>query len=159
MVVITGGEPCIHDLTELTHALRTAGHKIHLETAGAFSIRGTFDWITLSPKEQKLPKKSNLQRSNEFKLIVDKPGAIQFWEDQLGDQFDNRPIWLNPEWSRRKEPAILKEINAAVKEGTFAYRAGYQLHKLYQVDEEDRRSKPAIELRLPAQLREQTPCF
>ena len=148
IVVITGGEPTIHDLTELTQALNTAELPVHLETAGAHTIRGSFDWITLSPKEWKLPKPENLERANEFKVIVDKPDVIDFWEETIGSGYSDRPVWLNPEWSLRNDPEILARINTAVKSGVHAYRAGYQLHKLYKVDEEDARTKPATELRL-----------
>ena len=36
--VVTGGEPCIHDLVPLTDALRSVGLSSHLETSGAFEI-------------------------------------------------------------------------------------------------------------------------
>ncbi|MGK0176927.1 MAG: 7-carboxy-7-deazaguanine synthase, partial [Lentimonas sp.] len=58
--VITGGEPTIHDLTNLTEELHAVGQKVHLETSGAFAIKGTFDWITLSPKRWKLPLAENI---------------------------------------------------------------------------------------------------
>ena len=74
--VITGGEPAIHDLNPLTDALHAIGQPTHLETSGAFPIRGTFDWITLSPKRWKLPLDENVTRANEFKLIIDRPEAI-----------------------------------------------------------------------------------
>jgi organic radical activating enzyme len=35
IVVITGGEPLMHDLTELTKELQAAGLKTHIETSGA----------------------------------------------------------------------------------------------------------------------------
>jgi 7-carboxy-7-deazaguanine synthase len=148
IVVITGGEPCIHDLTELTHALQEADLTVNLETAGAYPIRGSFDWITLSPKEWKHPLNENLALAHEFKVIVDKPETIEFWETTLGDQLSKRPVWLNPEWSQRADPLILRTINSAVKKGQHDYRAGYQLHKLFAVDEEDSRSKPTTQLRL-----------
>lgn len=148
VVIITGGEPSIHDLTELTNALKEVNLPVHLETAGAHPIRGTFDWITLSPKEWKLPLEENLRKANEFKVIVDNPGVVGFWEDKIGEYYSDRPVWLNPEWSRRNDSEILEKINGAVKGGRYEYRAGYQLHKLYKVDEEDNRSKPTVELKL-----------
>ncbi|MDA0347508.1 MAG: 7-carboxy-7-deazaguanine synthase QueE [Verrucomicrobia bacterium] len=135
LVVITGGEPCIHDLTGLTNALHEAGFPIHLETAGCFEIRGSFDWITVSPKVWKKPIHSCLVLANEFKVIVDTPDAVSDWEQELGTYFSGKPIWLHPEWSRREDGQTLEMINQAVKNRKFAYRAGYQLHKLYGVDE------------------------
>lgn len=146
IVIVTGGEPCIHDLTELTTALQTAGLKVHLETSGAFPIRGTFDWITLSPKIWKKPLNECLSKADEFKLIVDSTSALNIWENEIAQFWKDKPIWLHPEWSLSKDPEILGLINSRVKESAYGYRAGYQLHKLYQVDEEDARSKPTIEL-------------
>ena len=135
-VVITGGEPCIHDLSDLTNALRAAGCKIHLETSGAFPIRGSFDWITVSPKIWKEPLLGCLEQADEFKLIVDSLSSIDRWEAKLGHLFEKRSVWLHPEWSKREDEDILKLINRKVMENKFDYRAGYQLHKLYGVDEE-----------------------
>jgi 7-carboxy-7-deazaguanine synthase len=146
IVVITGGEPAIHDLTQLTAALRQVGQSVHLETSGAFPIRGTFDWITVSPKVWKEPIESCITQADEFKLIVDSTDAVRLWESKIGQQFNDRPVWLHPEWSLRGEADILQIINTSVKKQTNRYRAGYQLHKLYQVDQEDKRSKPTIEL-------------
>jgi len=51
-VVLTGGNPCIHDLTDLVLLLNTKGFLISLETQGTFWrdwVRGV-DLVTLSPK-------------------------------------------------------------------------------------------------------------
>ncbi|MCZ6674497.1 MAG: 7-carboxy-7-deazaguanine synthase QueE [Verrucomicrobia bacterium] len=146
LVIITGGEPCIHDLSGLTDALQNADMTVHLETSGAFPVQGTFDWITVSPKVWKKPIQSCIEQADEFKLIVDSSEAVSLWEQEIGKQFIDRPIWLHPEWSKRADPKILGLINACVKEGKHLYRAGYQLHKLYRVDEEDVRSKPTVNL-------------
>src|SRR3954469_18088492 len=49
IVVVTGVEPSMHDLTYLSDALHEAGFRVHIETSGSSPLRGTFDWITLSP--------------------------------------------------------------------------------------------------------------
>jgi organic radical activating enzyme len=146
IVVITGGEPCIHDLTGLCRTLHDKNLPVHLETSGAFEIKGHFDWITVSPKIWKYPLQSCIEQADEFKLIVDADDAIDLWEHQIGAHYANRPVWLHPEWSKRKKAEILRLINSKVKTGVHMYRAGYQLHKLYSVDEEDIRSKPTINL-------------
>lgn len=158
-VVITGGEPAIHNLTPLVDALHAAGLKAHLETSGAFPIRGGFDWITLSPKRWKLPLGANLARTDEFKIIVDSPGAIQEYCSLLAPAKDpsapgdaeasslpspSGPIWLHPEWSQHRNGAILNAITEWVKDHGAPYRAGWQLHKPYQADLLDPKSaKPA----------------
>ena len=55
IIVITGGEPLMHDLTELTTNLKEYDKKIHLETSGTHPLSGNFDWICFSPKKFKEP--------------------------------------------------------------------------------------------------------
>ena len=50
-VVITGGEPCIHDLTPLTELLEQNGYSCQIETSGTHEVRCSRDtWVTVSPK-------------------------------------------------------------------------------------------------------------
>jgi len=56
------------------------------------------------------------------------------------------PVWLHPEWSKAEDEEVLRAINQWVKKEGFPYRAGYQLHKLYKVDEGDERSRPTASL-------------
>lgn len=141
-VVLTGGEPAIHDLGPLTEALWAAGLPVHLETSGAFPLRGRFDWITLSPKRWKGPLAESLARADEFKLILETPAAIGEYEAIVAPHAGSRkPIWLHPEWSRRQDPELLAAITARVKSGGAPFRAGWQLHKLYHADEQDPRAR------------------
>ncbi len=55
LAVITGGEPLMHDLTELCEALHQHGFTINIETSGAHPLSGALDWICLSPKKFKAP--------------------------------------------------------------------------------------------------------
>lgn len=159
-VVITGGEPAIHDLFELTAELAEARRHVHLETSGAFPIKGTFDWITLSPKKWHMPLVENVRLASEFKIIVESPEDIGFYLEHLQANLypHQRPVvWLHPEWSHRNDPAVLNAITEAVKarwavtqEGGQSYswdlRAGYQLHKLYRADNLDNRSAKQVPL-------------
>lgn len=149
-VVVTGGEPTIHDLTELTDALHSIGQKVHLETSGAFPIQGTFDWITLSPKRWKPPLAEAVALANEFKLIIDRPEAIDehvtiLLKSRLEIKKDHT-IWLNPEWSQHNHSEILNCITEWIKTHGAPYRAGWQLHKNYAADLLDPRSVPAAPL-------------
>lgn len=50
-VVITGGEPCMYDLTELTTRLHEDGYQTQIETSGTFPVQASEQtWVTLSPK-------------------------------------------------------------------------------------------------------------
>jgi organic radical activating enzyme len=68
-VVLTGGEPCIHDLTALLAAMASVGLKVHLETCGAYPIAQGFAWVTVSPKWAKPPLADALARADEIKLM------------------------------------------------------------------------------------------
>ncbi len=148
VAVITGGEPAVHDLLPLTEALKKADADVHLETSGAFAFRGPVDWMVLSPKKWKLPVPSMVQLADEFKVIVEEVGDIEFYEEVLLDlgAGPDMQVWLHPEWSKRQDKAILKEICNVVVAGNGRYRAGWQLHKLYQVDAFDARTRPLVPL-------------
>jgi organic radical activating enzyme len=144
--VITGGEPAIHDLSELADALHAIAQPVHLETSGAFPIKGEIDWITLSPKRWKLPLAANIERANEYKIIVDQIGAIEEYSRVLQPQPDGPPVWLHPEWSRHNDAALLDHITEWIKAHGAPYRAGWQMHKHYAADLKDPRSAPAAPL-------------
>lgn len=152
MVVITGGEPTVYDLEPLTDALDEALLDVHLETSGSFPIKGNFDWVTLSPKRWKLPLQSTVAEADEFKLIIEAPEDIGFYLELLQDLGYNwredsiHPVWLHPEWSQRDNRVVLDAISTAVRLGEGVLRAGWQLHKLYQVDARDARSRPLVPL-------------
>lgn len=142
--VITGGEPAIHDLSELCEALKKVDQAVHLETSGAFPLKGNFDWITLSPKRWKLPLEENIHMADEFKLIIDTPSAIEEYISIIGHK--NVPIWLHPEWSLHEDPMILNKITEWIKQHGAPYRGGWQLHKNYGADLLDAGSAPLVPL-------------
>jgi len=125
IVVITGGEPAIHNLHDLVHEMRIRNLPIHIETCGAYPIQGEMDWITLSPKNLALPIAENLSLADEFKIIVEDATSIQNWAKQI---------------------SVLSSITTWIKEQGSPFRAGFQIHKLYQADEKDNRSKPVAAL-------------
>ena len=47
-VVVTGGEPLMHDLTFLTAKFAEAGIETLLETSGAYLLTGKWNWICVS---------------------------------------------------------------------------------------------------------------
>ena len=154
ILVVTGGEPTMFDLRPLIdeahHRVDVDRVAVHLETSGAFPIRGKLDWITLSPKKWKLPLEVNIQMADEFKIIVETPSDIDFYTKLLcaaRSDFDvTMPIWLHPEWSQRENKDVLKAISEMVKIGGGMYRAGWQVHKLYKVDTLDSRSAVPVPL-------------
>ncbi|WP_219326581.1 7-carboxy-7-deazaguanine synthase QueE [Aeromonas dhakensis] len=74
-VVITGGEPCLYDLQDLSTALIAAGYQVQIETSGTSEIKTHEQtWVTVSPKinmKGGLPVLvSALERANEIKHPV-----------------------------------------------------------------------------------------
>lgn len=146
-VVLTGGEPAIHDIHSLIKSCHENGQNVHLETSGGFPIKGVPDWITLSPKKWGPPMLENIRRASEFKFIIEEPDDIELYNEMIQlDKFPHDYVWLHPEWSQRKNEKVLAAISNAVKEYPNRYRAGWQLHKLYQVDFLDRRSRLPVPL-------------
>lgn len=142
IVVITGGEPTLWDLVPLCASLRDAGKRIHLETAGHHDSKAVFDWITVSPKiEAKLPTEHMLNTCNEFKCIITDPADIELNLNTVLSyaNIKDKPVWLHPEWSKRNDPEVLSAICKTVAKHRNV-RAGYQLHKLYNVDKLDPRA-------------------
>jgi organic radical activating enzyme len=107
-VVVTGGEPCISDLTYLTQELRKKGIQTFLETSGAYKITGEWDWICLSPKKTMPALEENFLKANELKVIVYNKDDFR-WAQQNAALFPS-PVgeglgvrFLQPEWSKRTE--------------------------------------------------------
>src|SRR6186997_2326105 len=69
LVVVTGGEPLMHNLDELTGALQKAGLETNIETSGAHPLSGKWNWICLSPKKFKAPIPEIIPSANELKVV------------------------------------------------------------------------------------------
>ncbi|MCB9262901.1 MAG: radical SAM protein [Flavobacteriales bacterium] len=103
IVVITGGEPAMYDLSELCNELHDVGKKVHIETSGAHELKGQFDWVTLSPKKFKPPVSSSYAVANELKIIVFNKSDFE-WAKQFRKLVPkNCLLYLQPEWSKRDE--------------------------------------------------------
>ncbi|MDH5598605.1 MAG: 7-carboxy-7-deazaguanine synthase QueE, partial [Cyclobacteriaceae bacterium] len=68
IVIITGGEPLMYNLDDLTKTIKSKGYATHLETSGAHPLTGTWDWITLSPKKFKKPENEIITKAQELKI-------------------------------------------------------------------------------------------
>lgn len=101
-VVITGGEPCMIDLTELTTELLERGLRVQIETSGTFEIKVHPDaWVTLSPKINMpggLPVlDSSYDRANEIKYPVGNERDISVVIEQVAQHArPTKLLWLQP---------------------------------------------------------------
>jgi 7-carboxy-7-deazaguanine synthase len=69
-VVVTGGEPLLHDVLPLAQKLLSVGYRVQIETSGTREVIGVAQqlWYSVSPKfHPTLPlKQSTLQRADEI---------------------------------------------------------------------------------------------
>ena len=130
MVVITGGEPLLHNLGALTAALQQAGLETNIETSGSSPLSGNWNWICLSPKKFKAPLPEVLPHANELKVIVFNKSDFA-WAEQFAAQVSPAcKLYLQPEWSKASEmtPLIVDYIKANPK-----WELSLQLHKYINV--------------------------
>jgi organic radical activating enzyme len=125
-VVITGGEPLMHNLDILCLALKQSGYQTWLETSGAYALSGSWDWVCVSPKKFKAPLKSVIQKADELKVIVFNQSDFEFAEKHALEVSTNCRLFLQPEWG--KESEILPFIIKHVKENP-QWRISLQTHK------------------------------
>jgi len=111
-VVITGGEPLIYNLDFLTKRLQEEGIKTFIETSGAYPLSGSWDWICLSPKKFKGPRKDVLEAAGELKVIVFNKSDFQWAEEHAKMVGPNCRLYLQPEWSKAAEitPLIIDYV-------------------------------------------------
>ena len=130
LVVITGGEPLMHDLGPLTEQLKQAGYKTHLETSGAHPLTGTWDWICLSPKKFKAPLPAILPLAHELKVVVFHKSDLAWAEQHAAAVNEHCALFLQPEWDRSDE--MMGLIVDFVKANP-TWRATLQTHKYLNV--------------------------
>lgn len=129
-VVITGGEPAMYDLTELTTALKTEGLRTHIETSGAYPLTGTWDWVCFSPKKFKAPHASIYHHCHELKVIIYNKSDFSWTEEFAAKVNSSCKLFLQPEWSREKEmlPLIIDYVKQYPK-----WRISLQVHKYMDI--------------------------
>ncbi|MEA5534307.1 7-carboxy-7-deazaguanine synthase QueE [Crocosphaera sp. XPORK-15E] len=111
IVIITGGEPLMHDLWPLTKELQSLGLRVHLETSGAHAFSGQFDWVTFSPKPFKVPHESVYSHVNELKVVIANQKDLIWAEEQAKKLHPEAIKYLQPEWnSPQSQPLIFDYI-------------------------------------------------
>ena len=130
LAVITGGEPLMHDLDELTAALKKEGFRVHIETSGAHPLSGTLDWITLSPKRFKKPLEAIYPKVHELKMVVYALSDLEWAQEEAKKVSDSCKLLIQPEWSKSdKNLPILIEF---VKENP-RWQVSLQTHKFMNI--------------------------
>ncbi len=130
IVVITGGEPLMHNLDDLTRELQSAGLKTHIETSGAYPWSGSWDWICLSPKKFKSPLPEIVRYANELKVVVFNKSDFDWAEKYAALASADCKLYLQPEWSKASQvtPLIVDYIKVNPK-----WELSLQIHKYINV--------------------------
>ncbi len=130
LVVITGGEPLMHDLRELTSVLKNAGLRTHIETSGAHPLSGDWDWICLSPKKFKAPLPSLLPLAHELKVIIFNKSDFAWAEEHAAKVSSSCKLYLQPEWDKA---SIMTPLMVEYIKSNPQWELSLQIHKYIQV--------------------------
>jgi 7-carboxy-7-deazaguanine synthase len=136
LVVITGGEPCMYDLRELTHLLHEFGFSSQIETSGTYPVLVDMkSWVTVSPKVNMRAKKevlvSALERADEIKHPVGTEKDIEQLDALLQrlKSIQNKTICLQPISQKVKATALC--MKTCIERN---WRLSVQVHKYLDID-------------------------
>ena len=129
-VVITGGEPLMWSMDYITNSLQKNNIKTHIETSGAYSFSGKWDWFCLSPKKTKLPLDEVYPEADELKMIIHNTSDFDFAEQEAAKVGEKCQLFLQPEWSKKEKMTEL--IVAYVMENP-KWKISLQTHKYLNI--------------------------
>jgi organic radical activating enzyme len=130
IAVVTGGEPLLHQLDNLTILLQEQGIATHIETSGSSPFSGQWNWITLSPKKFKAPLPELIEKANELKIIVYNKSDFEWAEQYAALVSKSCKLYLQPEWDQSEK--MLPQIINYVKENP-KWTISLQTHKFMQI--------------------------
>lgn len=129
-IVLTGGEPAMHDLNPITRALKRQQKTIAIETSGCYPLKGEIDWYTFSPKKFKAPIQEAFDLANELKVVIYHPSDFD-WATKHAEKVNKDCLlYLQPEWS--KLDTLGPDTIAFVKSNP-AWRLSLQTHKYLNI--------------------------
>lgn len=130
LAVITGGEPTLYNLEELTRLLHAEGFQTNIETSGSSPLTGEWDWICLSPKKFKAPLPEILPLAHELKVIVFNNSDFAWAEKYAALVSPGCKLYLQAEWDKTNvmTPLIVDYIKANPQ-----WQLSAQVHKYIDV--------------------------
>jgi 7-carboxy-7-deazaguanine synthase len=130
LVVITGGEPLMHDLTDLTKVLQAEGYETNIETSGSHPLSGSWNWVCLSPKKFKAPLPEVVPFANELKVVIFNKSDFDWAEKYAALVSPTCKLYLQPEWDKASTvtPLLIDYIKAHPK-----WELSLQIHKYINV--------------------------
>ncbi len=133
-VVITGGEPCIHDLMPLTDLLEKSGFSCQIETSGTHEVRctpNTGHGFTKSEYARGYDVLSRaLERANEIKHPVGRVRDIEALDELLATLSDDKPRVIALQPISQKEDATRLCIETCIARN---WRLSMQTHKYLNI--------------------------
>ncbi|WP_373514323.1 7-carboxy-7-deazaguanine synthase QueE [Persicitalea sp.] len=130
LAVVTGGEPLMYKMNELTLALQEAGFQTNIETSGAYPLTGHWNWVCFSPKKFKAPHPSIYPAADELKVIVFNKSDFAFAEAHAAQVAPHCKLLLQPEWSRHE--TMLPLIIDYIKDNP-RWQISLQTHKFMNI--------------------------
>lgn len=129
-VVVTGGEPLIYNLDTLTRILKENGIETFIETSGAYTLSGEWDWICLSPKKTMPPLDEIYKKAHELKVIIFNQHDFKWAEEQAAKTNPGCYLYLQPEWSKHSQllPQIIEYVKSNPK-----WMISLQTHKYMNI--------------------------
>ncbi len=130
LIVITGGEPTLHNLDILTQNLKKEGFETNIETSGSSPLTGKWDWICLSPKKFKPPLAEILPIANELKIVIFNKSDFAWAEKYAELVSPSCRLYLQPEWEKAENvtPLIIDYIKLNPQ-----WQLSLQIHKYINV--------------------------
>ncbi len=134
-VVITGGEPCMVDLTPLCEAFEQQGYSTQIETSGTFEVKTTSKcWVTVSPKVNMRGGydilASAMTRANEIKHPVATEQHISDIKELLAKhKVEKTAVYLQPISQKKRATDIA--ITACIANN---WRLSVQVHKYIGIE-------------------------
>jgi len=130
-VIITGGEPLMWNLSELTKRFKENNIKLHLETSGAYELSGNWDWICLSPKKKMLPKNEIYTAADELKVVIHNNDDFKFAIQESEKVSHECKLFLQPEWSKFD---LMKDKIVQFVMQNKNWNISLQIHKYLEID-------------------------
>jgi 7-carboxy-7-deazaguanine synthase len=134
-IVITGGEPCMVDLTPLCETFEQHGYSTQIETSGTFEIFTTAKcWVTVSPKINMRGGygilASAMSRANEIKHPIATEQHVDDLKTLLAlHEVDDTPIYLQPISQKKRATELAIETCIANN-----WRLSVQVHKYIGIE-------------------------
>ncbi|MGB0937989.1 MAG: 7-carboxy-7-deazaguanine synthase QueE [Colwellia sp.] len=134
-IVITGGEPCMVDLTPLCSAFEAKGYSTQVETSGTFEIKVTDScWVTVSPKIKMRGGfdilQSAMTRANEIKHPIATEQHVEELHALLSEhKVTSTPVYLQP--ISQKQRATELAIKTCIENN---WRLSVQVHKYIGIE-------------------------